>query len=100
MTVSSVSSLFRRKAGGLVRQPVKGGKEQAADKEHEDTKGHLPCDQTMHQAPARMRILTTFQRAGRLNGRGAKRRKQPEQERHAEAESQSESQYAPIERKG
>ena len=90
---------FGGEAGGLIRQPVERGDKQAGDEEHEKTERDLHGDQRMHQAAPRVRIFAAFERARRLDGRGAQRGRQTEQQRHAEGQRQAESQHAPVRRK-
>ena len=47
---------------------------QSGDEMHEKTEGDLYGDQRMHLAPARVRVFSAFERAGRLHRRGAQRR--------------------------
>ncbi len=53
----------------------------------------------MHQAAPRVRVFAAFERARRLDRRGAQRRRQTEQQRHARGQRQAESQHAPVRRK-
>ena len=71
-----------------MRQPVEGGDKQAGDEQHQKAEGDLGGDQRMHQAAPRVRVFAALERAGRLDGRGAQRRRQTEQERHAQGQRQ------------
>ena len=52
----------------------------ARDEEDQKTEGGLRGDQRVHQAAARVRIVTAFERAGRLDSRGPERGRETEQE--------------------
>ncbi len=68
------------KARGLMRQPLEGGDKQPGDEKHQKTEGRLHGDEGMHQAAPRVRVFSAFQRAHRLDGRGAQRRRQTEEQ--------------------
>ena len=85
-----------------MRQAVEGGDEQTGDEEHQEAEGDLHGDQRMHEAAARVRIVAAFECAGRLDGGGAQRRRQTEQQRHGEGQRQAEcrARASPREERG
>ncbi len=91
---------IRGEAGGLMRKPVEGSDEEPGHEKHEKTEGHLQGDQRMHDTTPRMWVFATFQSADGLDGRGAPRGNQAEQECHADGQREAESKYPPVRGEG
>ena len=97
-----IENAFGRKARGLIRQPVERRHEQSGHEMDHETEGDLRGNQRVHQAAPRMRIFAAFERARRLDCRGAQRRQpgRTETSRQGPAPARSPAPASPREAPG
>src|ERR1041385_3878729 len=82
----------------LSDQFLEGSDEEAGDKLDDETERHLYGDQRVHEPAALVRIGAAFEGADRLDGGGAQRRAETEQEGDGQCLRKTERHDTPIER--
>ena len=89
-----------REAHGLMRESLEGGDKEAGDEEHETAERDLRGDECIHQTAAGVRIFSTLERTGGLNGGGAKSGEKSEETGDDESEREHKEEDADIGGKG